>query len=150
LGITEKLHALENSVVQQIPCIRGIYFHHRAHKWLIIELHSESVQSLTPSGPPLVVCPRLLIQYIRSYAPHIAGGRPFIRIPNPRHSVVIVDHLTWCKTSDLRQKFKFILSLSILFSLFACRKGLCVASYRRGVFWKSATYLILYAPQTRL
>jgi hypothetical protein len=30
-------------------------------------------------GPPLVVCPRLLIQYIRSYPP--TGGRPYLPQP---------------------------------------------------------------------
>jgi hypothetical protein len=41
-------------------------------------------------GPPLVGCPRLLIQYIRSY-PTYLGAVSFIRILRTRHAVVTRD-----------------------------------------------------------
>ena len=45
-------------------------------------------------GPPLVGCPRLLIQFIRSYPP--IGGRSYIRNPRTRHAVVTGTHFTGC------------------------------------------------------
>jgi hypothetical protein len=41
-------------------------------------------------GPPLVGCPRLLIQYIRSYSPYLEAVS-FIRNLRKRHAVVIMD-----------------------------------------------------------
>jgi hypothetical protein len=41
-------------------------------------------------GPPLVGCPRLLIQYIRSYPPYLEGD-PSIRNLRTRHAVVTRD-----------------------------------------------------------
>jgi hypothetical protein len=43
-------------------------------------------------GPPTVGCPRLLIQYIRSYSPYLEAVS-FIRNPRTRHAVVTVDQL---------------------------------------------------------
>jgi hypothetical protein len=43
-------------------------------------------------GPPIVGCPRLLIQYIRSYPPYVEAVSS-IRNPRIRHAVVTVDPL---------------------------------------------------------
>jgi hypothetical protein len=45
-------------------------------------------------GPPLVGCPRLLIQYIRSYPPYLEAFSS-IRNLRTRHAVVTRNHLTW-------------------------------------------------------
>jgi hypothetical protein len=54
------------------------------------------VVSLQPNpqagGPPTVGCPLLLIQYIRSYPPHLEAVSS-IRNPRTRHAVVTVDPL---------------------------------------------------------
>jgi hypothetical protein len=40
-------------------------------------------------GPPHVGCPRLLIQYIRSYPPHLEAVSSIL------HTVVTGNHVTW-------------------------------------------------------
>jgi hypothetical protein len=56
------------------------------------------VVSPTPNpqagGPPLVICPWLLIQ-CNSQLTSIAGGSPSIRDPRTSHAVVTGTHLTW-------------------------------------------------------
>jgi hypothetical protein len=57
-------------------------------------------------GPPTVGCPRLLIQYIRSYPPYLEAVSS-VRNPRTRHAVVTVDslntvncnHCTWIEQS---------------------------------------------------
>jgi hypothetical protein len=46
--------------------------------------------ALCAGGPPLVGCPRLLIQYIRSYPPYLEGISS-IRNLRTRHAVVTRD-----------------------------------------------------------
>ena len=53
-------------------------------------------------GPPLVGCPRLLIQFIRSYL-HI-GGRSSIRNLKTRHAVVTGTHYTWPEMPEYGSK----------------------------------------------
>jgi hypothetical protein len=48
--------------------------------------------NLQAGGPPPVGCPRLLIQYIRSYPPYLEAVSS-IRNPRTRHVVVKVDQL---------------------------------------------------------
>ncbi|KAJ4427260.1 hypothetical protein ANN_24878 [Periplaneta americana] len=45
-------------------------------------------------GPPLIGCPRLLIQYIRSYPPYLEAVSS-IRNLRTRHAVVIGTHNSW-------------------------------------------------------
>ena len=52
--------------------------------------------------PPLVVCPRLLIKYIRNYNPY---WRPFIRKPSTRHVLVTGAHFSWVELSCLLNCF---------------------------------------------
>jgi len=47
-------------------------------------------------GPPTVGCPRLLIQYIRSYPPYLEAVSS-IRNPRTRHAVVTVDPLNMAR-----------------------------------------------------
>jgi hypothetical protein len=49
-------------------------------------------QTMFYGGPPTVGCPRLLIQYIRSYPPYLEAVSS-IRNPRTRHVVVTVDPL---------------------------------------------------------
>jgi hypothetical protein len=50
-------------------------------------------------GPPLVGCPRLLIQYICSFPPKL-DGISSIRNLRTSHAVVIVTHLTWMNAAS--------------------------------------------------
>ncbi|KAJ4446277.1 hypothetical protein ANN_12972 [Periplaneta americana] len=52
-------------------------------------------------GPPLIGCPRLLIQYIRSYPPYLEAVSS-IRNLRTRHAVVIGTHNTWIFNTILR------------------------------------------------
>jgi hypothetical protein len=68
------------------------------------------VVSLTPKpqagGPPFIGCPRLLIQYIRSYHPYLEGVSS-IRNLRTRHAVVTRTHLTMPLSLLISCKFCF-------------------------------------------
>jgi len=64
---------------------------------------------------------RLLIQYIRSYPPHMEAVFS-IRIPSTHHDVVAKTHATWFLHSDtvkISDGFGIILSACFLFSVIA-------------------------------
>ncbi|KAJ4446561.1 hypothetical protein ANN_13258 [Periplaneta americana] len=78
-------------------------------------------------GPPLIGCPRLLIQYIRSYPPYLEAVSS-IRNLRKRHAMVIGTHNTWisqlCTLNYVKgyysshtsgESYKQFLSLSLRF-----------------------------------
>jgi hypothetical protein len=68
----------------------------RGFLWIFITILFFTVRSCYPTpnpqarGPPLVGCPRLLIQYIRSYPPHLETISS-VRNLRTRHAVVTRD-----------------------------------------------------------
>ncbi|KAJ4428508.1 hypothetical protein ANN_24550 [Periplaneta americana] len=92
-AVTEKV----TSVEKQLTKLREIYGSLLEESTLNDE---SALKSVIPSpnpqagGPPLIGCPRLLIQYIRSYPPYLEAVSS-IRNLRTCHAVVIGTHNTW-------------------------------------------------------
>jgi hypothetical protein len=61
-----------------------------AFRFYNVKVFSTSLKSQA-GGPPLIACPRLLIQYNRNYPPY--WRRLFL--PQPWHALVTGTHLSW-------------------------------------------------------
>jgi hypothetical protein len=72
--------------------VRGPFLHFVANLFILRWGVVSPTPNLQAGGPPFVGCPRLLIQYIRSYRPYLEAIS-FIRSLRTRHPVVTRDPL---------------------------------------------------------
>jgi hypothetical protein len=98
--------ANSHSFSQEIPrLLRNPQVHYSVQKrqsfrFLTLYPYFYTVRSFSPSlnpqgrVPPIISCPLLLIQHIRSNLPYLETV-PCIRNLRTRHVIVLVTHLTW-------------------------------------------------------